>query len=253
MKKRASPGARTEEMRDFYQDLGVPETATADDIRKAYRRLAKVYHPDSGDGDEEAFHRIAQAYNVLSKPESRNDYDKTLRNYRAGTGSFDEYTADRYEVSGDQVQRLLEELVRQTNLTRVLIKYKGRVVVDLPISTATAITTLGLIFAPLPTILLNMGINRFFDMEVKNVVMDAYDRAALAHQEGRLKEAENAYVEVLEMSEYFVPARLNLGILYRQLGENRKAEDCFKKVLDVAPFGEVGTMARQNLESIRGF
>jgi len=42
-------------------------------------------------------------------------------------------------------------------------------------------------------------------------------------------------------------------MLYRQLGENRKAEECFRKVLDIAPFGEVGALARSNLESIRGY
>ena len=103
-------------MQNLYEFLGLPEEASFEDIRKAYRRLAKQYHPDSGNGDEEAFRRINQAYNVLSRPESRNDYDKTLRNYRSRTGSVDSYTADRIEVSGEQIQRLLEEMVRQTNL-----------------------------------------------------------------------------------------------------------------------------------------
>ncbi|MFA6449571.1 MAG: DnaJ domain-containing protein [bacterium] len=240
-------------MQNLYELLGVTEEATSDDIRKAYRSLAKQYHPDSGNGDEEAFRKANQAYNVLSKPESRHDYDKTLRNFRNQTGSVDGYTADRYEVTGDQIQKMIEEMVRQTNLTRVQIKYKGRVIADMPITTATAITTLGLIFAPIPTILLNMGINRFFEMDLKNLVMERYEEAVKIHESGRLAEAEKKYRELIEMSEYFVPAHLNLGMLYRQLGENRKAEDCFKKVLDVAPFGEVGAVARTNLESIRGF
>jgi len=240
-------------MQNLYDVLGVPENASPDEIKKAYRSLAKQYHPDSGNGDEEAFRNINRAYTVLSSPESRGDYDKTLNNYRNRTGSVDSYTADHYEVSGEQIQRLLEELVRQTNLTRVRIKYKGRVISDMPITTATALTTLGLIFAPLPTILINMGINRFFEMEVKNVVMDKYEEAVKVHESGRLPDAERKYREVIDTSEFFVPAHLNLGMLYRQLGENRKAEECFRKVLDIAPFGEVGALARSNLESIRGY
>lgn len=240
-------------MENLYDALGVPEDASADDIKKAYRTLAKQYHPDSGNGDDEVFRRINHAYTVLSRPESRNDYDKTLRNYRNRTGDVGAYMADVYEVSGRQVQKLFEEFVRQTNLTRVRIKYQGRVLADMPIATATAITTLGFIVAPLPTLLINMGINRFFEMEVKNLVMDKYEDAVKKHEQGRLPEAEKGYREVVGMSEYFIPAHVNLGLLYRQLGENRKAEDCFKKVLEVAPFGEVGAVARANLESIRGF
>ena len=240
-------------MQNLYEFLGLPEEASFEDIRKAYRRLAKQYHPDSGNGDEEACRRINQAYNELSRPESRNDYDKTLRNFRGRTGSVDSYTADRIEVSGEQIQRLLEEMVRQTNLTRVRIKYKGRTIADMPITTATALTALGLILAPIPTTLINVGINQFFEMEVKNLVMDRYEEAVKIHESGRLADAEKKYREVLDMSEFFVPAQLNLGMLYRQLGENRKAEECFKKVLDVAPFGEVGALAQSNLENIRGY
>jgi tetratricopeptide (TPR) repeat protein len=240
-------------MRNLYEILGVPEDASTDDVKKAYRRLAKQYHPDSGNGDEEAFRSANNAYNVLSRPEARHDYDKTLRNFRAHTGDVDSYVADRYEVSGEQIQRMLEELVRQTNLTRVQIKYKGRQIVDMPIMTATALTTLGLIFAPLPTILINMGINQFFELDVKNLVMERYEEAVKIHESGRLAEAEKRYLKVIEMSEYFVPAHLNLGMLYRQLGENKKAEECFRKTLDIAPFGEVGAMARSNLENIRGY
>jgi len=65
-------------MKDFYQILGVPRNASQDDIKKAYRRLAKMYHPDVTKGDkafEEKFKEISEAYNVLSDPEQRKKYD----------------------------------------------------------------------------------------------------------------------------------------------------------------------------------
>ncbi len=65
-------------MKDFYQILGVPRGASEDEIKKAYRRLAKQYHPDVNRGDkqaEERFKEISEAYNVLSDPDHRKKYD----------------------------------------------------------------------------------------------------------------------------------------------------------------------------------
>lgn len=65
--------------RDYYEILGVEKNATAEDLKKAYRKLALEYHPDRNPGDKEAeekFKEIAEAYTVLSDPEKRERYDR---------------------------------------------------------------------------------------------------------------------------------------------------------------------------------
>ena len=63
-------------MTDPYTTLGVARGATQADIKKAYRRLAKKYHPDSSDGDLERFKRISVAYEVIGDEERRSRYDR---------------------------------------------------------------------------------------------------------------------------------------------------------------------------------
>src|SRR5260370_32445854 len=73
---------------DYYQTLGVPETATTDEIKKAFRRLAKQYHPDRNPNKPEAaqrFKEINEADHVLSDPEKRKKHDH-LRRYGAFAG-----------------------------------------------------------------------------------------------------------------------------------------------------------------------
>ena len=61
---------------DYYQILEVSQEASIADIKKAYRKLSKKYHPDVKGGDEEAFKRITEAYQVLSNPDSKQEYDQ---------------------------------------------------------------------------------------------------------------------------------------------------------------------------------
>ena len=76
--------AKTE---DYYQILNIKRDASPEEIKKAYRKLARKYHPDVNPGDkqsEERFKKISQAYDVLSDPKKREIYD----NYGSYSDNF---------------------------------------------------------------------------------------------------------------------------------------------------------------------
>jgi molecular chaperone DnaJ len=99
-------------LKNLYETLGVPQSATHDEIRRAYRKLARESHPDANPDDagaEERFKEISHAYDVLGDPEKRAQYDAERANpfARAGAGrtagptpSFD--MSDLFEVFGDR-------------------------------------------------------------------------------------------------------------------------------------------------------
>jgi len=63
--------------KNYYDVLGVKRDASDDDIKKAFRKLAAKYHPDAG-GDEQKFKEVSEAYNTLSDPKKRKEYDQML-------------------------------------------------------------------------------------------------------------------------------------------------------------------------------
>src|ERR1041384_5530595 len=74
------------EFKDYYKILGVPRTATDDEIRKSFRKLAREFHPDVAKkaGAEEKFKEINEAYEVLGDPEKRKKYDALGSSWRQG-------------------------------------------------------------------------------------------------------------------------------------------------------------------------
>src|SRR5437870_13065650 len=73
------------QFRDYYETLGVSKTATEDEIRSAFRKLARKYHPDVAKDKkaaEEKFKRINEAYEVLSDPDKRKKYDQVGARWR---------------------------------------------------------------------------------------------------------------------------------------------------------------------------
>ena len=74
------------EFRDYYEIMGVDRNATQDEIKRAYRKLARKYHPDINKAAdaEEKFKEMGEAYEVLKDPEKRAAYDQLGKNYKAG-------------------------------------------------------------------------------------------------------------------------------------------------------------------------
>lgn len=149
---------------DYYSILGVQENATQDDIKKAYKKLAMKNHPDRG-GDTEKFQEISQAYDTLSDPDKRANYDaqkngfnpftqnmgpgfhgmEDLFGFRFGPG-FASFNTRSMKRNRDLTIRIAISLKQAYNGTQVEARYNtpnGRtqtVIVDIPAGVHTGQT-----------------------------------------------------------------------------------------------------------------
>jgi len=92
-------------MKDPYNILGVDKSSSANDIKKAYRKLAKENHPDKVNGNEEKFKEIADAYETLGNPEKKSQYDQRQSNPFSNFGG------------GDFSESMFEDLLRNQNFS----------------------------------------------------------------------------------------------------------------------------------------
>ncbi|KKN17060.1 hypothetical protein LCGC14_0969780, partial [marine sediment metagenome] len=78
------------DFKDYYAVFGVSESASAEEIKKAYRKLARKYHPDVSkeDNADEKFKDLGEAYEVLKDPEKRGEYDQLRKHGAQADGSF---------------------------------------------------------------------------------------------------------------------------------------------------------------------
>lgn len=96
-------------MRDYYEVLGVAPDAKAADIKRAYRQLARRYHPDISGGDRTVtFREVTRAYEVLRNPERRRTYDAALRESAKGTRA--DWLRDEVDIDFPSISSVLDRM-----------------------------------------------------------------------------------------------------------------------------------------------
>lgn len=97
-------------MKNYYDILGVSKDASADDIKKAYRKLAIKYHPDKNNGDDVKFKEINEAYDTLSNPEKKAQFDGSQNPFSGGFNGFgfdiNDFFRDHFSGHGHHSNRV---------------------------------------------------------------------------------------------------------------------------------------------------
>ena len=198
---------------DLYQLLEIERSATPEEIRKAYYRLAKIYHPDLQEGGSssstERFLSIQKAYRVLSEPKDREAYDKQLK----GDPAILRDTEESFEKKWGKRKTTVQE-ERNAHLAYVksedLIRHGD---VDKAIQLMDAVV-------------------RTIEDQPEYFSLYGY---ALALNGERLHQARDACKRAVEMEPYNADFHAHLGYVYLRAGLRQTAEKCFAKALEMNP------------------
>ncbi len=106
-------------MKNYYEILGVDEKATQEEIKKAYRKLSKQYHPDVNPNGEEKFKDIAEAYDSIGDENKRRDYDNRRNNPFGGMGGFDINSMFEQMVNGGNRQPKAPDKIIDLGITPI--------------------------------------------------------------------------------------------------------------------------------------
>jgi len=97
--------------KDYYKILGVPKNSSQEEIKKAYYKLAHLYHPDKKGGDEAKFKEINEAYQILSNKEKRAQYDKfgtTFGNNNQAQGGFSGFNWEDFSRGFEGIEDIFD-------------------------------------------------------------------------------------------------------------------------------------------------
>jgi DnaJ-class molecular chaperone len=110
---------------DYYTTLEIPKTATQDDIKKAYRKLAMKTHPDRNGGDETKFKKIQEAYDTLSDPKKRQQYDSPTPQFGFSTNHMDMNDFFNQVFGQRKTQQSSKQALRTTVSISLVDAYNG--------------------------------------------------------------------------------------------------------------------------------
>ncbi len=115
-------------MKNYYEILNVKTTATADEIKKSFRKLAKQYHPDQNPNDEkvaEKFNEVSEAYKVLSDEEERKKYDDRLNGNEYSQNPFGRRTNSEQGANVNKDFNMSEDMFKSMGSGRGFADYFG--------------------------------------------------------------------------------------------------------------------------------
>jgi DnaJ-class molecular chaperone len=177
------------ELKNYYKLLGVDRTATFEDIKKSYKRLLLLYHPDKPTGNRQMFDDIQMAYEILSNPQKRHIYDSTL------------VYEEEPSLLHDFFMTMLDVLHTQVNMTKDATKDKHTTKKNATTKSSTKKNEFDIVLR------LQVTLDEIYNEEVKKVV-------AKVKRNGDWKN-ETLYVNLIDVQPQYI---------YKNLGDDNKGD-----------------------------